>query len=127
VDKSAVGHRIAVIMRKAGITQRQLADSLGISQPAVSLYLQGRLPPPDVLLKIARLGNTSMEWLLTGEEDGNAPVPSTGVREPSEPYAPHARLLRLWSALPPAIREDLLRLMQHISDNIASASEERNG
>jgi len=119
VDKSSVGSRIAMIMKKAGITQRQLADSLGISQPAVSLYLQGRLPPPDVLLKIARLGNTTMEWLLTGE--GSPPSPATGVGEPTPSYFPHARLLTLWSALPPAIREDLLRLMQHLLDNVDTA------
>ena len=114
IDREGVKERIARIMKQAGITQQELAAHLGISQPAVSLYLQGRMPPPEVLLHIAQLGNTTVEWLLTGQE--SAPGGAAAVKEPAAVYLPHRRLLNLWQALPPAIRQDLLRLMQHLVD-----------
>jgi transcriptional regulator with XRE-family HTH domain len=61
-----VGARITMLMRTGRMTQQKFAAELGITQPAVSKYLQGRIPPPLVLLKMAQLANVSMEWILTG-------------------------------------------------------------
>ena len=40
-----------------------------ISQPAISKYLKERIPPADILLKLAQIGNTTIEWILTGQKN----------------------------------------------------------
>lgn len=47
------------------ISQTELADKLGVSVSAVSLYLRGkRIPQPDIALRIAALG-VALESVLT--------------------------------------------------------------
>ncbi len=112
IDKPAVGKRLQKIMQQAQVTQKDLAELLGISQPAVSQYLQGRIPPGDVLLKIARLGNTTIEWLLTGEKNGRGAF--NQIKEPPPAYGTKAVLFDLWEKLPSNIQSDLLTLIRHI-------------
>jgi len=57
------------------LTQREFADILGIPRPNLSKYESGRLPPADVLQKIADHGGVSGKWLLTGKEEGEAGEP----------------------------------------------------
>ena len=113
IDRKAISERIREVMREADITQKGLADRLGISQPAVSLYLQGRMPPPEVLLHIARLGNTTVEWLLTG---GERQTTSDGlqIRETPAAYGTQAELLRLWQQLPPKVQKTIIVLLRHL-------------
>ncbi len=101
-------------MRKSGITQKEMAGLLGISQPAISVYLAGRLPPPRVLLGIARLGNTSVEWLLTGE--GAADGGDSLVREARPPYGKTAVMMELWEQLPASVQQNVLQLMRNLVD-----------
>lgn len=61
--------RINLIRVQNNLNQQQLAQKLGISQPAVSKYLKDRIPPSDILLKLAKLGGTTIEWLLTGRKN----------------------------------------------------------
>ena len=60
--------RINFIRRHNNLTQEQLATELNISQPAVSKYLNERIPPANVLYNLARLGKTTIEWILSGEK-----------------------------------------------------------
>jgi hypothetical protein len=39
---------------------------IGATQPAIHMYERGVLPEPKRLLELARIGNTSVEWILTG-------------------------------------------------------------
>ena len=66
---SEITARIDSIRRQKNMKQEQLAAALGISQPAVSKYLKDRIPPGDILLKLARLSNTTIEWILTGQKN----------------------------------------------------------
>lgn len=109
-ERAQVGRRIQQLMKRVGITQKGLADYLNISQPAISLYLQGRIPPADVLLRIARLANTTVEWILTGEEDH--PREMLAVKENQVPYGKESVLLELWSQLPQSARSDFLNLLK---------------
>jgi hypothetical protein len=43
-----------------------MAQLLGATQPAVHKYENGILPEVKRLLELARIGNTSVEWILTG-------------------------------------------------------------
>ncbi|MFV0351661.1 MAG: helix-turn-helix domain-containing protein [Oscillospiraceae bacterium] len=51
-----------------GITQQQLADMLGIQRNTVSRYETGdREPDQATLVAIAKILNTSIDYLLTGD------------------------------------------------------------
>ncbi len=116
LDKQALSARIRGIMEKQGLTQSEFADLLGISQPAVSQYLQGRVPPVDVLLPLARLENTSIEWLLTGEK--NTTRNSLAVKETPAAYGDTHAVLEIWPKLPRQIRRSLLVLMRNIEGSL---------
>lgn len=113
VNKKEIAKRIQQIMGELRVTQLQLADLLGISQPAISLYLKGRMPPAEVLLQIARLSGTTVEWILTGEEKGGENP--FAVKEKPAAYGNQTALLILWKQLPENIQRDLLALMRHLA------------
>lgn len=45
----------------------EIARRIGVPHATVRNYFQGRLPAPDVLIKIANETNVSLNWLLTGK------------------------------------------------------------
>ena len=64
-----LGSRIALLRRKAGLSQSELARRLRISPSAVGMYEQGRREPAvDVLLAMAQIFGVTMDYLLTGAE-----------------------------------------------------------
>jgi transcriptional regulator with XRE-family HTH domain len=115
IDRLQVSLRIKEIMKRVGITQKGLADYLSISQPAVSLYLQGRIPPADVLLKIAELGGTTVEWILSGTPGQS--METLKVEEQKAIYGSELLLLELWKKLPENVRQTVLKLLQHFANN----------
>lgn len=66
LNKKEIGKRIKRLRKEKGLKQWQMADLLGATQPAVHKYENGILPEVKRLLELARIGNTSMEWILTG-------------------------------------------------------------
>lgn len=110
LDKIQMSERIQRIMKRVGITQKGLADYLNISQPAISLYLQGRVPPADVLLKIARLGDTTIEWILTGETEQSKRIFKIG--EEKIIFGSDRVLNELWSQLPENTRHTFITLLK---------------
>ena len=67
LNKMDMGRRIKEIRKKARLRQWQLAEILGTTQSAVHKYEHGVIPEPRRLVKLARLGNTTIEWILTGQ------------------------------------------------------------
>ena len=67
LDKIAMGKRIKQIRLTAGMKQWELAKLLGTTQSAVHKYEHGVVPEPRRLVALARIGSTSVEWVLTGE------------------------------------------------------------
>jgi len=114
IERLQVSARIKDIMKRVGITQKGLADYLNISQPAVSLYLQGRIPPADVLLKIAGLGGTTVEWILTGKSESSKEI--LKIEEQRAAYGSEVLLIELWKQLPDNVRQTILKLLQHFAD-----------
>lgn len=50
-------------------TNESLAEKVGVSPQAVADYVNGiSIPRGDILLKISKVTEKSMQWLLTGEE-----------------------------------------------------------
>jgi transcriptional regulator with XRE-family HTH domain len=74
LDKAVIGDRIKFLRKSRGMRQWQMAKMLGATQPAIHKYENGILPEVKRLLEIARIGNTSIEWILTGRhwENGSA-------------------------------------------------------
>jgi transcriptional regulator with XRE-family HTH domain len=116
MKKTALSNRISDVMEKHGLTQQSMASLLQVSQPAISMYLQGRIPPANILHKIARIGETTVEWLLTGIIDS----PLSTVQEKPAVYGNQHQLLELWDTLSPAVQKNLLMLMQNLSGKSGS-------
>jgi transcriptional regulator with XRE-family HTH domain len=66
LDKEAMGRRIRQIRLGAKLRQWELAKLLGTTQSAVHKYEHGVVPEPRRLIALARIGGTSIEWILTG-------------------------------------------------------------
>jgi len=65
LDKAAIGQRIKHLRKTRALRQWQMAQLLGATQPAIHKYENGILPEVRRLLELARIGNTSVEWILT--------------------------------------------------------------
>ncbi len=68
INKKNAGRRIKKIrVIDLDLNQKQFAKKLGITQPMVSIYEKGEIiPPAQILLKIAKLGKTTIEGILEG-------------------------------------------------------------
>jgi transcriptional regulator with XRE-family HTH domain len=66
LDKAELGKRIRQIRLGRGLRQWELARRLGTTQSAVHKYEHGVVPEPRRLIELAKVGNTSIEWVLTG-------------------------------------------------------------
>ncbi len=110
VDK--IINRINLIRVQNNLNQEQLAQKLDISQPAVSKYLKDRVPPAEILLKLAQLGGTTIEWLLTGKKQYFVVEPNV-IKEGSGKYSfdMDIQLASKISALDADAKDTLLRLI----------------
>ncbi len=73
LNKPEIGKRIRYLRKEMGLRQWQLAEELESTQPAVHKYENGIIPEVRRLVHLARIGNTTIEWILTGRqwEDGS--------------------------------------------------------
>lgn len=111
LDGNLIARRVLYIMQNMQMTQNDLAEKLEVTQPAVSKYLQGRVPPPAVLIKLSQLSGLSIEWLLTGE------APARGTSKISENKVVYGRPVMLAekiNLLPQGIRQHLLILVESL-------------
>lgn len=59
------GDRLKQLRSQAGLTQKELAERIGITKSVVSFYeLRERTPSPDVLVKLASVFHVSTDYLL---------------------------------------------------------------
>ena len=62
------GNRLKELRKQYNLTQKQLADKLGITKSVVSYYeLSERCPSPEILVKLAEIFNTTTDYLLNIE------------------------------------------------------------
>lgn len=63
------GSRLRELRIQFGLTQKQLADRIGVSKGVVSFYeLRERSPSPDVLIKLAAIFHVTTDYLLGMDE-----------------------------------------------------------
>lgn len=59
------GNKLKELRLQAGLTQKQLADLIGVTKSVISFYeRQERTPSPDVLKKLASVFHVSTDFLL---------------------------------------------------------------
>ncbi len=60
-----LGQRILQAIRKKGISQRELATTIGLTEAVISRYISGeRDPKPEILANIATALHTTSDYLL---------------------------------------------------------------
>lgn len=65
-----LGKRILYALQKNHMTQRQLGETIGITEAALSRYISGdREPKPEVIANIATALHTTSDYLLGIEND----------------------------------------------------------
>lgn len=88
-----LSERIKFVREKLGISQSVLAKELGLESPmAISSYESGKTEPDtSKLIKLSKMANVTLDWLLTGEgemkrgEGGEKPLIAA---EPAVTYGP---------------------------------------
>lgn len=59
------GSNLKELRLKYKMTQKELADKIGVTKSVVSYYeLQERSPSPEVLIKLSRIFNVTTDYLL---------------------------------------------------------------
>jgi transcriptional regulator with XRE-family HTH domain len=66
-DRQGIGARIAAARREAGLTQRELADRLGVTTRSIQNYESGSIIPYKHLRRIEMQAHKSVGWILSGE------------------------------------------------------------
>lgn len=107
--------RIDFIRRQKGLSQDELSKALLVSQPAISKYLRDRIPPAETLLRLAELGQTTVEWILLGRKSYVHENNSTGVAEPTLSYDADWQLAQKLATIPTELKEALLVLIDELS------------
>ena len=68
----AIGKRVAEACRRAGLTQKELAELIGVGQRAVQGWELGRSHPYRRLAALERVLKVDRDWLLRGNAADNA-------------------------------------------------------
>ena len=63
--------RVEGLLKEKKLTQKELADDLGLRRPTLSDWKKnGAIPAGDICIRIADYLGISVEWLVTGKERG---------------------------------------------------------
>ena len=101
----ALGARIAQLRKDSQITQVQLSQTMGVSQPTVNAYELGqRRVPVSALPLLARTLGVSLEDLI-----GQAPGPATRKRGPAPKLMQHVERI---SALPKTQQRTVMNVIE---------------
>ena len=65
---NSLGERISELLNQYGLTQRELAEKVGVTEVSMSRYIRGdRMPRGPILANIAAALHTTPEYLLNQE------------------------------------------------------------
>lgn len=66
--------KVVALLNKNNMTQRELADEVGITEVSMSRYIRGhRTPKGTIIANIANVLHTTTDYLLESEAKGNEP------------------------------------------------------
>lgn len=72
MQKNPFGQRLKQVFDYA--TNKEIAGRLDVSEAAAQSYTAGRVPPAELLVKLAEVTNCDLHWLLTGEKSNDLSV-----------------------------------------------------
>lgn len=115
-SENIFGQRIFELRKSAGMTQKQLGESVGLSMQAINDIEKGRRETTITkAILIARLFNTTVEYLCGDTDDQTRPIEKfSGV---SSTFAERLK----------AIQHDKKVTWEEIADVLESASQNDNG
>ena len=61
---SCVNERLRDIQRYSGLTIKEMAEKINVTVSSMSYYLKDRDPNTDVLIRVSKEFNVSINWLL---------------------------------------------------------------
>jgi transcriptional regulator with XRE-family HTH domain len=62
-----IADRIGEVRKKLNLSQEEFGKLVGVRKSTISRYESGTIPGHENLRRIAKLGNTTIEWLLRGD------------------------------------------------------------
>lgn len=72
MEESTFAKRLAELLRQKGITQKELAERVGVTEATVSRYLHSeRIPKSEIIANIATALHTTSDYLLGTETEGD--------------------------------------------------------
>ena len=81
-----IAERLQELRKKAGYSQEQVAEQLGLSRQAVSKWESGQGKPEiDNVVKLVELYGVSADYILLGIEN-STPTPATEKKKLSKEY-----------------------------------------
>lgn len=93
---TALPERLRALREKRGMTQRELADAIGVSRQAIGFYESGeREPDLTTIQKLAHALGTSVSYLV-GETDDPSPPPTVAAAHQGAagmPFTPEEQLI----------------------------------
>jgi transcriptional regulator with XRE-family HTH domain len=121
LDRAAMGRRVKQIRLGAGMRQWELAKILGTTQSAVHKYEHGVIPEPRRLVELARIGGTSVEWVLTGSHWENG-------SEDQERLTPDLlKIACMFREISPEARERVDEALRIIQQAVAALRDRHEG
>ena len=63
-----IADRIGEVRKKLNLSQEEFGKLIGVRKSTISRYESGTIPGNENLRIIAELGNTTIEWLLRGDQ-----------------------------------------------------------
>jgi transcriptional regulator with XRE-family HTH domain len=110
------GKRLRVL--RGTKSQVDVARQLNITQSMLSRYENGTIPEGKILLRIARVWQVNLMWLLTGE---GQKLLSEGTEKMAPPVAPALAyvidiITRAFSAIPPDKQDELIKELIELVD-----------
>ena len=115
MENSTTGERLAKLREQKNITQKELAEHLGISSPAIVAYEHNRSRPVRYLNEIADYFGVTVDYLLCKTDDPNGT--QTDYNE--------AKLLSYYRKLNEKGKTDLLSIAENFTFNPAYTEKEK--
>ncbi|WP_041794825.1 helix-turn-helix domain-containing protein [Pararhodospirillum photometricum] len=109
--------RIVRRLTALGMSERKACQEAGIGVDAIRDIRRGRTPRVEVIVKLSKVLECRLEWLLTGEGPETDEAPAMTPRQRA--------LLDLFSALPPEDQDRALRLARALAEPADPAIDDR--
>lgn len=124
-----IGKRIQAVLEMQALDRADLAEKLGVSVSSVGHWITGkREPDNESLVKIAKFGNVTLDWLLTGEESTfKPPTSDIGNMQSTASPIPDGRFIPVINKVFAGDNHQDMYLEENILDTIITTYKGKNG